>query len=184
MSFVDLMKDDVFSDIDITNRTEAFVRSRFSRDAEGIINRKITAVILGQYVMTPEEQLELQEFSALTMEARQMGIEATLDNEKLKKALSYESTYRKLQEALAKPVSEDPDEAEAQMQEVTDLEAELDSFDTDTVNLVILRGRLTEPDLEPEAPVDVPQEETPIEEPPVGEEEPAEEVPPQEETDI
>ena len=90
-SFINLMADDIWSEKDITNRTEAMVRSVISADDEVILNRKITGVILSQWVMS-EEDLALQSrFAAVLALAHQTGIEARADMALLQKALDHES---------------------------------------------------------------------------------------------
>lgn len=159
MSFVNLMKDDVWSEVDITNRTENIIRSFLSRDEENILNRKVTGTILGQYTLTESEQALLTNFAAKTIEARLAGDEARLDNQKLKATLEYEAKSRQHDALALIPLSEDPDEAEAQTSQLEALQAELDATPMEIIDLVILRGRL----VTEEAPSELPPEEVPTE---------------------
>lgn len=107
-SFVDLMANDVWSDADITNRTEAMLRSQFSLVDEQVLNRKVSGAALGVYTLTPEDRAEIQAFAAATLAAQQAGIQARADMALLHQALALEAAHRR----LAQPVVED-DQADA-----------------------------------------------------------------------
>lgn len=93
-SFVNLMADDVWSDADITRRTEAMIRAEFSSEAEAILNRKVTGAMLGQYQMSPAEQAELGRYAIVSEQARQAGIAARADMALLRQALAVEAAWR------------------------------------------------------------------------------------------
>ncbi len=99
MSIVDLMADDVWSDADITRRTEAMVRAEFSADAETILNRKVSGALLGAYVMTPEDEAEVMRFNAVTTAAAAAGALAHVDMAQLAQALAVEAAQAQLQAA-------------------------------------------------------------------------------------
>lgn len=106
MKIVNLMGNDVWSEADIVNRTEAMIRSQFSDQAVAILNRKATGATLGQYSMTADEQDELAHYARICEEARQAGIQARIDMAFLQAALDVEAAQRRLaQPAFDGPVS-------------------------------------------------------------------------------
>lgn len=96
MNFIDLMGNVVFTDGDITSRTEAIVRNAFSAEAETIMNRKVSGAGMGIYTLTQSDMLELQQFAAATQAAAAEGVAARTDNERLKAVLAYEQATRRL----------------------------------------------------------------------------------------
>lgn len=108
-SFVDLMGHHVWTEEDITRRTEAIVRAQFSSEAETILQRKVTGQILGQYHLTDDEQAQLAAFSALSLEASAAGDAARTDSALLASTLAYEAATAR----LALPAdSANPDDAD------------------------------------------------------------------------
>lgn len=95
-SFVNLMGNDIWTETDIINRTEALIRSEFPDAAVAILNRKATGAALGQYTMTAEEQGELARYVQVCEEARQAGIAARADMALLQAALDVEAAQRRL----------------------------------------------------------------------------------------
>ncbi len=96
MSFIDLQGDVVWSEADITARTEAMVHAEFSVQEETILNRKVTGTVLGQWQMTPQEQGDLMRYAAVCLQAKQAGAEARADNALLRQALAVEAALRRL----------------------------------------------------------------------------------------
>lgn len=96
MSFIDLRGDVVWSEADITARTEAMVHAAFSVQEETILNRKVTGTVLGQWQMTPSEQGDLMRYAAVCLQAKQAGAEARADNARLGQALMVEAALRRL----------------------------------------------------------------------------------------
>ena len=96
MSFIDLQGDVVWSEADITARTEALVHAEFSVQEETILNRKVTGTVLGQWQMTPQEQVDLLRYAAVCLQAKQAGVEARADNARLRQALAVEAAQRRL----------------------------------------------------------------------------------------
>ncbi|HJV54318.1 MAG TPA: hypothetical protein VJ652_22835 [Noviherbaspirillum sp.] len=144
-SFVDLMGNDVWSEADIVNRTEALVRSEFSRDAEMILQRKATGALLGQYVMTEEEQAELARFATVTALARKAGVDARADMALLRAALDVEAAQRR----RALPVFDGPEALEdgspnpavqVDADERTGAQAVIDAAAPETLDLVAARA--------------------------------------------
>lgn len=96
MSFVDMMGNDVWSEADIVNRTESIIRSKYSQTEELILNRKMSGVFSGLYTLTTDEQLELQDFNSMLLQARMAGVDARADMALLQQALNQEFTQRTL----------------------------------------------------------------------------------------
>lgn len=89
MSFINLMADDVWSEADIVNRSEALVRSQFSAQEEGILNRKVLGASMG-FPLTPQEQLEVAIFQAVLIAARDAGAQARADRALLADVMTVE----------------------------------------------------------------------------------------------
>lgn len=141
MSIVNLMANDVWSDADITRRTEAMVRSEFSSDAEAILNRKVSGALLGAYTMTTEDGAEVQRFNAVTLAASMAGVAARADMALLASAMAVEALQQAL-DAL-------PDDEENQDQRDA-LQAEIDTADVDVQQLVLDRSEARNPVAEEE----------------------------------
>lgn len=91
---IDLMANDVWSEADITARTEAMVRSVVSDQEQAILMRKVVASSLGQGVLTQDE-LELQaRFTVACEEAHAAGVQARIDNDLLRRVIEYESAMQ------------------------------------------------------------------------------------------
>ena len=104
MSIVDMMASDVWSDADILRRTEAMIRGEFGVEEEAVLNRKATGAAVGQYVLTPDEQLELARYAQIAEEARQAGVQARADMALLHQVLTLEVAHRRLAQAAIEPV--------------------------------------------------------------------------------
>ena len=104
MSFIDLLSNDVWTDIDITNRTEAMIRSEFPIQAEMILNRKVVGQIGGMYQLTDSEKEELARYQLAVENARQEGIAARYDNELLKSILVLDDNIRRLNQPTVEPI--------------------------------------------------------------------------------
>lgn len=96
MSFVDLMADDRWSEADIVRRTEAMIRSEFSADAETILNRKVSGMVLGIYAPTEAEQAEMARYQATVEAARVAGDNARADMAVLLRVFPLEEAQRRL----------------------------------------------------------------------------------------
>lgn len=107
MSFINLMANDIWTDADITRRTEAMIRTEFSEVAETILNRKILGMSMGTYTPTPEDQADLQRYSAVAQAAQAEGIAARSDMALLLKVMAMEQAQARLNEP---PLPEDATE--------------------------------------------------------------------------
>lgn len=103
MNLINLLGNTVWSDREITEHTEALVHQVTPVLEEMVLNRKLTAAAMGQWVMTEQEQAELQAYSQACMMAHQVGIEMRADNEKLRAVITYETALAR----LALPVIDD-----------------------------------------------------------------------------
>lgn len=95
-SFINLLANDIWSDADITRRTEAMVRTEFSAEAETILNRKVAGISLSQYTPTPEDLAEMARFRAVVDAAQAAGVAARADMVLLSQTLVYEAAKKRL----------------------------------------------------------------------------------------
>lgn len=95
-SFIDLMASDVWTDADITRRTEAMIRTEFSLEAETILNRKALGLSLGTYSPTSEEMAEMARYTAMAQLAHDAGIAAREDMALLNAVLALETAHWRL----------------------------------------------------------------------------------------
>ena len=102
MSFVNLMASDVWSEVDIVNRTESMIAGHSTPQAVVILQRKVTAEQLGQYTLTEAEKEELQAYQLACYRAQQAGIEARADMALLTEVLAVESGTLQLESASEK----------------------------------------------------------------------------------
>lgn len=95
-SFINLLANDIWSDADITNRTEGMVRAEFSATDETVINRKVSGATLGAYSLSDDDKADIGRFAAVTQSAFQAGVAARADMALLSKALAFEGAERRL----------------------------------------------------------------------------------------
>lgn len=132
MSFVNLLDNVVWTDFDITNRTEAMVHSVVSRVEENILNRKVTGAQLGLWTLTNEEKALLQTYNDICLVAHSEGESARSDMLKLQLCLNYESALVRLSK-------------------LTVIEIDLNERESAESNKLIAEERLSLPEvLEPE----------------------------------
>lgn len=110
MSFVDMMKDDVWTEADVVNRTENMIRSKYSQAEELILNRKMSGVFSGLYSLTADEQAELQDFNVTIVQSRAAGVSARADMALLQLALNVEAVQRQLDAIPADAVIDSKDD--------------------------------------------------------------------------
>ena len=91
MTFIDLLGSDVWTDTDITNRTESILRARWSLTDEAVMNRKISGSAIGAYVLTEADQAEIAAFAEASLASQALGVEARKDMALLQGALDYEA---------------------------------------------------------------------------------------------
>lgn len=96
MSFINLMANDIWSDADITRRTEAMIRSEFSLDAETILNRKVLGISLGTYTPTAQDQADIARYDQVAKAAQAEGVAARADMALLIQVFPLEDAQRRL----------------------------------------------------------------------------------------
>ena len=117
MSFVDLMANDVWSEADITRRTESMIRAEFSAEAETILNRKVSGMVLGIYAPTEAEQIEMGRYQMAVEAARVAGQEARADMALLAAVMGMEQARRRLDQPV---LSDDLSDADTLAQDATE----------------------------------------------------------------
>lgn len=93
-SFVDLMASHVWTDADITARTEAMIAQAFPAEQAAILQRKMIGAAAGMYSLTTDEQAELQRYAQVSEYARQAGVAARADMAVLAEVLAREAWHR------------------------------------------------------------------------------------------
>lgn len=124
---IDLMQDTIWTDAEITARTEDYIRERFPLVDELVINRMLWGQALGAYTLNADEQATVAAFQQRVLKARQMGIEWRTGNALLRDVLAYETAQRTLAS------SEDADEQVA-------AQAVIDGTGDEAVQLAALRA--------------------------------------------
>jgi hypothetical protein len=169
MSFINLLANDVWSEQDIVNKTEAMVRSEFSVQAETILNRKVIGQLTGAYTMTEVEVAELDRYKTVVEQARIAGDEARADMKLLNQVFEFEVAANRLKRPVVEQIVVDQEvvnqaEIDADYAERQAAQEKLDTMPDDVRVLFDLRNP---------APVEVPVVEVPVE--PVIEPTPVEE---------
>ena len=143
-SFVNLLGNDLWSEADIVNRTEAMVRSQFSATDETIINRYISGVAFG--VPLTDWQLALVlSFKTCVLAAQEEAFKAVADMALLTEAIEVQAALKTLS---ADPVAQILGEGEEVLNQV-ELDADaaaravaqavVDTASEDAVTLANLR---------------------------------------------
>ncbi len=95
MNFIDpLTCNVIWTEKQITKRTELMVQKTLPPKEEMILNRKLRAVTEDGYELSPSEQVLLEESKAAMYAAQQAGIEARTQNERVRLVLTYEQAIR------------------------------------------------------------------------------------------
>lgn len=164
MSYVDLMSNDRWSEVDHIRRTEAMVREHWSPDDEAIINRKVVGALLGQNVLTVQDQADIANFKTVTEAAQSAGIDARVDAALLNSALDIEEARTRLALIPPAPTEPDPETGELPPDDFADAraaaQAEVDDLTSaaSTEVLALLdqrasyRASLNPPEPQPEEP--------------------------------
>jgi hypothetical protein len=149
MSFIDLMSSNVFTDSEITRRTELMIRTYFTEEEELILNRKLSAKITGVYTPTPEEEAEFVQFGMVAMQAQQEGIAARADNTLLIEILHVEPSFLRLRQPLVEPIYEDEqiinqEEIDLNIAERADAQVVVDSASGEVMEWIEKRNPVVE----------------------------------------
>ena len=139
-SFVNLMASDIWSEADITNRTEALIASEFSPTAVAILNRKATGAALGQYQLSAEEAAEIARYTEVSERAREMGKQAMEDMALLRAVLDVEKAMRRLEQPLADAEAADQAAIDADLAERSVAQAVVDAASPAALTLIQLRN--------------------------------------------
>lgn len=138
-SFIDLMASDVWTDADITRRTEAMVRKEFSVEAETVLNRKVVAMGIGQYEPTAADMFEMARFRDVVEAAHDAGVAARADMALLAQVLALEAAHRRLAQPLP-PDDAPPEDTAADAAERAAAQAVVDGAQLPVRNLFDLRN--------------------------------------------
>ncbi len=155
MSFVNTLSNDVWTDADITRRTEAMVHSITPREEEVILTRKVMAVSMGQWTLTETEQAELAAYQAACFESHQAGLDARADMALLQATLGYEAAPARLlipevEAITVEGVITNASEIEADIAQRAAAQAVIDSATPEVLALYALRNPVPEPVIEDE----------------------------------
>lgn len=134
-SFINLLENDVWSEADIINKTEAELHSVCSKTNELILSRKMIGFSLGRMIPTAQEQAELTAYEIAAYQAQQSGIAARADMVRLQAALDYERAHAR----LALPIPQEGDTA-ADAEERSSAQAIVNAATSETLELVALRN--------------------------------------------
>lgn len=105
-SFIDMMSNDVWSDADITTRTEAMVRAVMPMQDELVLNRKVQGAALGEYTLTEQDQVDMARLAQAGFQAQQMGIAARADMALLLRVMEAEKALSRLDRPEVAPDDE------------------------------------------------------------------------------
>lgn len=95
MSFIDLTKTDIWSEEDIVNRTESMIAAEFPKTRVDILSRKVSGQAMG-YVLTAQEQADLQTYQALCYYAGAEADAARADKMLLASVMAHEVQMARL----------------------------------------------------------------------------------------
>lgn len=110
MSFIDMLGSVVWTDAEITNRTEAMVRSVMPLADELVLNRKVQGAALGQYTLSEADQADMARLAQAGYLAQQEGVAARHDMLVLHEVLLIEEAEK----VLADPDASEDDKVKAQ----------------------------------------------------------------------
>lgn len=138
--FVNLMASDIWSEADITNRTEALIASEFSPTAVAILTRKATGAALGQYQLSAEDAAEIARYAEVSERARQLGKQAMEDMALLREVLDVEKAMRRLGQPLAGAEAADQAAIDADLAERSAAQAVVDAASPAALAMIQLRN--------------------------------------------
>lgn len=157
MSFINMMASDVWSDADITRRTEAMLRTEFSQEAETILNRKVLGISLGTYEPTAQDQADIARYDQVAKAVQAEGVAARADMALLLQVFPVEEAQRRLDRvALAAAwqrlqLPEVEPELDEDTGEVTNAEAvERDRLEREAARIAVAPHLVPDPDFTPE----------------------------------
>lgn len=143
-SFINLMANDIWSEADITNRTEALIASEFSPTAVAILNRKATGAALGQYQLSPADVADIARYAEVSEWARDLGNQALKDMELLNETMVLEESIARLNRPALDPETNDSSLVEQDLAERQAAQAVIDSASQEALDLAKLRNPMPE----------------------------------------
>lgn len=150
MSFINLLSNDIWSDQDITRRTESMVHAEFSLEEENILHRKVTGSISGLYELSLEEQQQLARYTEICEIAKQEGIAARNDMTLLLNVFEVEKAKERLSLPVVEPVLDEEgnitnqEEIDNDIQERNDAQITIDNATEEELQLIELRKPVIE----------------------------------------
>lgn len=103
MSFINMLSNDIWTEQDITNRTEAMVRSVISVQDELVLNRKIQGAALNKCQLTQADTAQMELLAQAGYTAQQEGIAARADMALLLQVFEVESAKKRLSLPVTEP---------------------------------------------------------------------------------
>ena len=131
INFVNLLDNIEWSDKDITNKTESMVAAIVSPEEERILNRKIQAMGMGEYVLDEEDVEQVNKLKYIANLAHQEGIIARQNMSLLKKVWLYETAKNTLFRS---------DEHDIAQTEITNLQSKDTLSESETLRLSRLQS--------------------------------------------
>lgn len=162
MSFINMLANDVWTEAEIVNRTEAMVRSRVSLADELVLNRKTEGARAGQYTLSLEDEAQRAELAAAGMEAQMAGIAARTDMLTLLEVFEVEAAEKRLALPVVEPLFDDEfnivnqAEVDADNAERAIAQERIDAADEEVMTWVEARRPPPPPEPEEETPDEIP----------------------------
>lgn len=146
MSFVNMLSNDIWTEQDITNRTEAMVRAVISVQDELVLNRKIQGASLNKYQLTQDDINQMTLLEQAGYQAQQEGIAAREDMATLLQVFEVESAKNRLALPITEPELDEEgnilnqDQIDIDNQERTDAQNIVDSAPEEVLYWVNIRN--------------------------------------------
>jgi hypothetical protein len=152
-SFINMLADDIWSEQDITTRTEAMVRSVMPLQDELVLNRKVQGAALGEYTLTAEDQADMAILAQAGFSAQQEGIAARADMALLLEVFAVEVAEKRLAEPVVEPILDEEgevtnqDEIDTDEAERAEAQAVVDAAPAEVMELMEQRRLVEEPEV-------------------------------------
>jgi hypothetical protein len=152
-SFINMLADDIWSEQDITTRTEAMVRSVMPLQDELVLNRKVQGAALGEYTLTAEDQADMAILAQAGFSAQQEGIAARADMALLLEVFAVEVAEKRLAEPVVEPILDEygevtnQDEIDTDEAERAEAQAVVDAAPAEVMELMEQRRLVEEPEV-------------------------------------
>lgn len=152
MSFIDMMANDVWTDQDITSRTEAMVRAVVSLQEELVLNRKLEGARAGQYTLSADDEAGMALLAQAGAAAQLEGIAARADMLTLLEVFEVEKAEKRLALPVVEPLFDEDfnvvnqAEADADNAERAIAQERIDAADEEIMGWVEARRPPPEPE--------------------------------------